>query len=171
MADHHNSDAWPRGWTGVALSAVIHAVLGLGLYLLFAGQVSHNELVTGGLLAVVAAGWALALRASCGARFTVSAAHLRPWLRSLGAIPGAIMRTGWALLAVIAGRASPRTEVSLFIHGPADEPQTNARRATAVLAASLAPDSFVVRTLAGKDRVLIHRLTPAQRAPDPLWLV
>ncbi len=171
MADRHNSDAWPRGWTEAALSAVTHAIAGLGLYLLFAGQVSKNELATGGLLAIAVAGWVLALRASCSARLAVGTDHIRPWLRAIVGLTGATVRTGGALLAAIAGRASPRTDVSLFVHGSANEPRANARRATAVLAASLAPDSFVVRTPADENRVLIHRLAAARRRPDPLWMI
>ncbi len=149
---------------------MVHAFAGFGLYLVFAGQVSTNELITGAVLALALSGWALALRACCGARLAVGPDHIRPWLRAIVGLTGATIRTGGALLAAIFRRASPRTDVSTFVHGPASEPRANARRATAVLTASLAPDSFVVRTPADENRVLIHRLAPARRTPDPLWL-
>lgn len=170
MAKRDISENRPRRWTGVAKSAAIHAAVGFALYLVFAGQASENELLTGVVLAVAIAGWALALRACCGAQLAVGTDHVRPWLRTIAGLPGATVGTGGALLAAIVGRASPRTEESAFIHGSADEPRANARRATAVLIASLAPDSFVVRTPAGEDHVLIHRLARARRAPDALWL-
>ena len=131
---------------------------------------ARHELITGAVLALAVAGWAVALRACCSARLAVNTDHIRRWLQAIVGLAGATIRTGGALLAVIAKRASPRTDVSSFVHGPADEPGANGRRATAVLAASLAPDSFVVRTPADENRVLIHRLAPAQRTPDPLWL-
>ncbi len=170
MARRDIRDDRRRGRFDAAGTALLHALVGFGLYLVFAGQLSRHELITGAVLALAVAGWAVALRACCSARLAVNTDHIRRWLQAIVGLAGATIRTGGALLAVIAKRASPRTDVSSFVHGPADEPGANGRRATAVLAASLAPDSFVVRTPADENRVLIHRLAPTQRTPDPLWL-
>ncbi len=147
------------------IMAVANTVAGFGLYLLFAGQVSTSELATGAGVAVAAAGWTLAARAGHGRWLAVGADHLAPWGRALAELPWATLRTAGALVAALFGRA-PQSEAAPFVHGPADAAADNGRRATAVLAASLAPDSFVVRTPQGEDRALIHRIVPATKAVE-----
>ncbi|MBV8972858.1 MAG: Na+/H+ antiporter subunit E [Sphingomonadaceae bacterium] len=151
------------------IMATVNATVAFGAYLLFVGQVSKSELWTGGGLALAVAGWTIAARACHARMLGIGADHLRPWLLALAGLPWATLRTAGVLVAALFGRQGPGATVSPFVHGPADAAGDNGRRATAVLAASLAPDSFVVRTPQGEDKVLVHRLV-AGNAPDPRWL-
>ncbi len=152
------------------IMALANAVAAFGLYLLFAGQVSRSEVWTGAVLALAMVGWRLVLHAGDTRRLAAGRDHLAPWGRALASLPWATMRTGGALIAALFGHSPQPSTTTAFVHGPADAPADNGRRATAVLAASLAPDSFVVRTPEGEDRALIHSIVPARRKPDPRWL-
>jgi hypothetical protein len=57
-----------------------------------------------------------------------------------------------------------------FRTGGIDDPAARTRRAIAVLAASLAPDRFVVRAAALEGRVILHDISDNSR-PDSEWLI
>ena len=166
--------ALPGGSFGalrVLITGAVDAMVAFGLYLLFAGQLTKHEAVTGAVLAVATACFALILQRCGSRRFHFGVEHLRPLVRAIAAVPLATARTAGALLAAVAGRAPPGLTAASFARGCADDAGTNARRATAVLAASLAPDSFVVRLARDSDVALVHRIVPAVGRPDPGWLV
>ena len=156
----------PRGLK----TAVGNAVFAFVLYLVFAGQLtSHEFLVAAALSAGVGAGMSWYCRGE-NRRFRLGTDHPYRYLRAIAELPLATARTGGALIAAIGGRIPPGTERVTFIHGSADDPRNNGRRATAVFAASLAPDSFVVRTPQHENLALIHHIVLKRTPPDSQWL-
>jgi hypothetical protein len=143
----------------------------LALYLLLAGETGIHEVATGIVVASVMTAWAGRIRAEAKRHFRFSRAHLAPWGRALAGLGPATLRTGAALARAILGGTHPgRAHRRPFRRGPEDEPAERARRAGAVLLASLAPDSFVLRADPGRDEVLLHALGEAPPPADPRWL-
>lgn len=141
-------------------------------YLLFAGNASGHELATSAVLAAGAVGWAFTiLRCSPRRRYALTGAHAIAWLKAVGGLGPALTRTLMVLVKAAALGGSPgRAPELAFLRGAEDDPEDRARRATAVLIASLAPDSFVVRAPPRKDRVLMHTIVRADVARDSRWL-
>lgn len=138
--------------------------------LAFLGSVSGQTLGAAALLALASAAWAVRVGREPARGFAFSRAHLRPWARTVAGLPGKVARTGVALgRVVIAGGSPGRALTTPFCAGAADDPADRARRATAVLAASLAPDSFVVRANRGTT-AHIHVITRDPPPSDPDWL-
>ena len=143
-----------------------------GLYLLFAGQLSGDELSVGAALATLAIGWAMILRRCGKGRFAGWRAHWRPILKGLAHLAPATGRSGAVLFRIAALGGSPaRASRHAFERGRDDDPRDRARRATAVIVASLAPDSFVVRLAPGRSEVLLHGIVGPAADPDPRWLI
>ncbi|TGE02309.1 hypothetical protein [Methylobacterium nonmethylotrophicum] len=148
----------------------------LALYLLLAGGAGLHEAATGAVVAGLLAAWDWRIRARAERRFAVSRAHLAPWGRALAGLVPATLRTGVALARAIpeGGHSGSRhpghAHRRPFRRGPEDEPGERGRRAGAVLLASLAPDSFVLRADPGRDEVLIHALGRESPPADPRWL-
>jgi hypothetical protein len=145
--------------------------IAFGAYLLFVGEISRNELVTGCVLASFAAVWAYSAREISNVRFAASRRQIRPILRATAKLGPATARTGIQLLyfAANGGRLARAVQVT-FESGAADDPADRSRRAIAMLGASLAPDRFVVNEDRGRSRVDIHEITRSGRDPEPEWL-
>ena len=94
------------------------------------------------------------------------------WLRAVGGMPQAAVKTGAALGATLVGwrAVAWRADECAFRHGAVEEPSERARRATAVLAASLAPASFVVRAEPDRDTVLLHGIGGEPARANTEWL-
>ncbi len=120
-------------------------------YLLFAGQVSRNEIIAG-LGASVAAG----VYAAVAHRAQAAPLRLRlAWPRVIAAALRSLvvdtLRVGLALLRARRGSlARRRMGTDEAAPGP---------RAVTILSLSLAPNAFVVR--AADDSLLLHRLAPS----------
>ncbi|MGX7704882.1 hypothetical protein [Methylobacterium sp. Gmos1] len=143
----------------------------LALYLLLAGEAGTHEIATGIVVASLMTAWAWRIRTHAKRQFRVSRAHLAPWGRALAGLGPATLRTGAALArSILVGTHPGHAHRRLFRRGPEDEPAERARRAGAVLLASLAPDSFVLRADPGRDEALIHALGEAPPPADPRWL-
>ncbi|AWN53554.1 hypothetical protein [Methylobacterium sp. 17Sr1-1] len=143
----------------------------LALYLLLAGEASTHEIATGIVVASLVTAWAGRIRTGAKRHFRFSRAHLAPWGRALWGLGPATLRTGAALTRVIlVGTHLGHAHRRPFRRGPEDEPAERARRAGALLLASLAPDSFVLRADPGRDEALIHALGETPPPADPLWL-
>lgn len=144
----------------------------LAVYLMLAGQLGLSELLTGGILAGLALLWSIVIRRTGGRPFKFSMSHVSPWLRAIGGLFPATARTAATLLRVAAMGGSPgRSVETAFVQGIHDAPEARARRASAILAASLAPDSFVVRSDDARQRALFHGITGTAPGPDACWLV
>lgn len=142
------------------------------IYLLFAGQISRHEVLTGIVLASLATAWARIVAAASQRHFRFALAFSRPLGRGLGHLISAALVTSGVLarVAVLGDRAG-HAEVHRFIgSGTFRPPADRARRAIAVLLASCAPDRFVVNIDHHSGTVLIHAIVPGERELDPQWL-
>lgn len=143
-----------------------------GLYLLFAGEVSLHEIVTGLVLASLAMVWALLIRRTSPRDFTFCYELARALLRSLMHLIPATLETGVALSRIAAmGGPAGRLDSDNFDYGTREHSEDRARRAFAVLLASFAPDRFVVDVRGRSWSVLTHVIVPRQQESDPRWLI
>lgn len=138
-------------------------------YLLLAGQVSLDEgvaaivLGAGGMLL-----WVL-LRHVSDRRFRFDRLAGLALVRAVAGLPGGTFRVGRILLASLHGDVSGRGAEQPFHAGQRDDPAEAGRRAAVVLAASLAPDTFVLRIEHGRGAITFHTLTDKVRSNDPRW--
>lgn len=141
-------------------------------YALFAGSLSVSEAATGAVLAVLVAIWRSVADRARRHRFAFSAAHLRVWARAFRNVPKQTAVTAVALIRVLLGRDGEpgRADERPFRLGASQDPRERARRASAVLAASLAPASYVVEVGPDRDRALLHAITATPAPHDPEWL-
>ncbi len=141
-----------------------------GLYLLFAGTVGATELGAGlaatalvtGLATVVHRGRTRRLRLVPPARVL-----LRPLLGVItdsGRVGTVLLR---AVLRRPAGQAGQVVRQSFRQGG--ENPADAGRRGIVVLAASLAPNGYVLHVPAGEDAMVLHRLAPVPPSPDRDW--
>lgn len=144
-------------WTGL-----------FGLYLLFAGRASGEELVAAALSAAAAFGSALLVRRLGGPRvYRFRAAWLIRAAAPLKALFVDLFLVGRALLGVIAGRAVRGTISRQPFDDGRETPSAAARRALVVLGASFAPNTVAVGV--APRRLLLHRLAPRPPSPDREW--
>ena len=149
------------GWLGLC-----------GLYLTLAGDAGPHELATGAVVAGLLTLWASRVRARAERQFAGPHGLVRASGRALAALPAQTWRTGLRLIGAAFGRAHPGRALNRpFMHGTGAAPQERGRRAAAILLASLAPSSFVVRADAGRSEALLHVLGPDDAVRDPRWLV
>ena len=138
-------------------------------YLVLAGQVSPDE---GAAAVVLGAGgtllWVLLRRVS-DRRFRFDRWSALALVRALVGLPTGTFRVGRTLLAALSGDVSGRRLEQIFHGGERDDPSEAGRRATVVLAASLAPDSFVLRVERGRDMIAVHALADKVPSNDPRW--
>ena len=129
------------------------------LYLALAGTLSASELVTGAIVAAVCTGWSALLRHCSPHRFQADITHLAPWGRSLRQLLPEALATG-ALLCRVVWRGGPVGSMRKqpFIPGRGGMAGTRARRASALLCASLAPARFIVRLHSAEAHALVHEL-------------
>ncbi|HET7587606.1 MAG TPA: hypothetical protein VFL45_05950 [Gammaproteobacteria bacterium] len=140
-------------------------------YLLFAGTVSSHELATSAALAAGAVAWSLSILHCSSRRYALTPAHAVAWLKATAGLVAALGSTLLVFIKAAALGTSPGRALELpFLRGAEDDPEDRARRATAVLIASLAPDNFVVRAPPHKDRVLVHTIVPGDATRDSRWL-
>jgi hypothetical protein len=139
-------------------------------YLLFAGTVSVNELITAFLLSSFATVWTAIVRHYSRLRFAPRADAFSHFLRALIRLPAGAGRTGRALMRVAVQGGSPgRSQECRFRYGHTDA-RDRTRRALAVIFASLAPDRFVVDIVSDTETALLHDVLRRGRMPDREWL-
>lgn len=141
-------------------------------YLLFAGTLSLSEVATGAVLGAVSAAGTVLLNRVSAHHFTFSPEHARVWGRALRGIPAATARTGMALAALLPrSHPSPgRADAQPFRPGRTDAPADRARRVTAVLATSVAPNSFVLNIPLQRHEVLLHGIDGRPPQTNSEWL-
>ena len=141
-------------------------------YLLFAGTLSLSEVVTGAVLGAISAAAAVLLRRLSGRHFAFSTVHIRVWGRALRGVPTATARTGIALAAPFLRlhASSGRADTQPFRPGRTDAPADRARRATVVLATSLAPNTFVLNIPLQRHEALLHGIDGEAPQTNPEWL-
>lgn len=108
--------------------------LGLGSYLLFVGTLSVSELLTGFVVATLAAPWADVIHATSLLHFSPAREQIAPVLRALAALFPATMRTGAVLGKVaICGGSPGRSIRNRFQFGVGEDPGQRTRRALVAL--------------------------------------
>ncbi len=141
-----------------------------GLYLLFAGTASATEI--GAALATAALVTALAT--VLHRRQTRRLRLLPPATVLLRPLPGLVRdsgRVGMVLARAVARRPAGQVGevVRQVFHQGGEDPADAGRRGMVVLAASLAPNGYVLHIPAGEDAMVMHRLAPVPPSPDRNW--
>ena len=141
-------------------------LIGFAFYLLLAGQLGIEQFVSAVVMAGFVVLWSGLIRKEGSARrFVFTRGHVAPWLRALAKLPGDTVRIGAILgRTAIIGGSPGRAIDAPFRFGPTGDATDAARRASAVAAGSLTPDTFVVEVAEGKSQALCHKLT---RTPGP----
>ncbi len=142
-----------------------------GLYLLFAGSVTRAEAMAG----LAASGIALA-----GLVRTRSVAHRHllvraPWLKLTGRIGISLVRdtvlVACGLVRAVLG-GKPGGGMTMQPFDPGDfTPVAAARRGIVMLAASVAPNAFVIEIREPPQGMLMHCLVPRKPEADQRWPV
>jgi hypothetical protein len=152
-------------------AAAVTWLIGFGLYLLFAGQVSGPECAAGAIMTSVAAGLVIFLNR----RGHVSMRARAPWGRLAARLGKAVVvdaaRVGAAFVRGLYGHNVRGVIMKQpFEIGPV-APEANARRGLVILLGSLAPNGFVLEVQRKPGALLLHRLAPAPRSEDVEWPV
>jgi len=144
------------------MRVVLSFALFFGLYLLFAGSPSADELVAGTVFAAACSFMAARLR-RCGSRAlslhdAVSWPHLLgQTIYSLAADSG---RVGAALVRVLAGGHADLGRMALEpLPGAQAGPEAAGRRALLTLGRSMSPNGIVVSVPDGKAMLWVHELS------------
>jgi len=153
------------------LFALTNWVILAGLHLLFAGQISGSELITGAPTTVAAAGFAVRLHRTQSRPLGLRA----PWLHVTGQTLSTLyldaVRVGRVLLRALWRR--PDGPLGVVSPQPfrvgGDGAADAGRRAVVTLGGSLAPNAYVLRVLDGEDALAMHRLAPAAPNRDREW--
>ena len=144
----------------------------LGAYLFLAGALSRTELIAGVPLALACTAAATLFRLREERSLRLVLPPLRVPGHVLVALVSDTARVGWLLLRAIAHR--PQASLGTVSAQPFDAgdarpgaaPKAAGRRALATLAASVAPNGYVL-TLA--DGMLLHRLSETRPSDDAMW--
>ena len=143
-----------------------------GFYLLFAGHVGTTELLAGAPAGLAAAVVGFVLHRVANRRFRLRRA---PWGRvlaaSFGALPQDTVAVGRRLLRALLHRpdsTAGRLRRQAFVPG-GNGADDAGRRGTITLAASLAPNRFVLREQSKHGALLVHELAPAKPRRDRVW--
>ena len=141
-----------------------------GLYLVFAGTVGATEIGAG--LAATAS--VAALATAVHRQRTRSLRLLPPLQLLLRPLLGVVVDSGRvgvvlarAVLRRPAGQAGQVVRQAFRQGG--ENPADAGRRGLVVLAASLAPNGYVLHIPAGEDTMVMHRLAPVPPSPDREW--
>ena len=138
-------------------------------YVLFAGQPSAEELAFAVGCGLVAAVWSASLRRAAPLKLRYERGAATALARAVAGLPSGTWRVGLKLVRAVATASGGASSTRSFVHGRADDPRDAGRRAVAVLALSLAPDKFVLRTPGGRDEIELHELAAAQPKGDARW--
>lgn len=152
------------------VGACVAWALLFGAYLLFAGQVSADEIVAGTVAGVAGAVLSSRIRRVAERRFVLRA----PWGRVARRIAASLVSdTGRVAMALTRAVMHGPDAGGSLLHQPfARDGATEAdagRRAIVVLAASLAPNAYVLRIAEDRDEMLLHCLVPHRASPGREW--
>lgn len=137
------------------------------LYLLLVGQVSAAEAVAGALTAAAAASLALLVRRLGSRAFQFRLAWLWEMRRPVRALFVDLVRIGRVLARALAGYSAAGTVVRQPFAGEGDVPFAAARCGVVTLAASFAPNGYVLGI--APETLLLHRLAPQPATADREW--
>ena len=142
---------------------------GTAAYLVLAGQVSVDEVVAGTVLGGLGVLWHAAVCRCSRHGFTFERHAGLEVLQAVGGLPGAILRVGTRLGMALVRDVNGHAVEQPFHRGRLDDRRDVARRATVVLATSLAPDSYVLRLPVDEETIVIHAIAHISPGTDPRW--
>ncbi len=153
--------------TGVA------AFAGLGgLYLVLAGSLSRNELITAAVLACAFTFLVLLLRLRQRRPIRLPVPPPRALARAFASLALDSGRVGVSLLRALVRRPAPDAGLvarQRFRPGGGRDDEAG-RRALVILGCSLAPNGYVLDgRRRNEDALLLHRLVATQASGDPEW--
>ena len=142
---------------------------GTAAYLVLAGQVSIDEVVAGILLGGMGVAWHAVVCRCSRHSFAFERHAGLALLQAIGGLPDAILRVGARLATAMVRDVQGHTVEQPFHRGRLEDTRDVGRRATVVLATSLAPDSYVLRLPVDEETILIHAITHSSPGTDPRW--
>ena len=142
---------------------------GTAAYLVLAGQLSADEIAAGIVVGGLGVAWHAAVRRCSRHGLTFERRAGLEVLQAIGGLPGAILRVGSRLATALVRDVEGHTVEQPFHRGRLDDPRDAARRATVVLATSLAPDSYVLRLPIDEEIIVIHGISRKAPGTDPRW--
>lgn len=140
-------------------------------YVLFAGQFGAEELATAVICGLVAGLWSAALRRVASVRLRFERGAIGAAGRALAGVPMAATKVAARLVRASIVGAAGEVVTQPFFHGRRDDHRDAGRRAVAILARSLAPDSFVLRAPEQQDEIVIHTLVETAGGEDARWAI
>lgn len=146
-------------------------MLAAAAYVLFAGQFSADELVAAAACGLVTALWALSVRRATSLHFRFERAALSAVARAIARLPQATAKSALVLAKTIVGPVQGFYSERPFLHGTKSAPADAGRRAVALLALSLAPNSFVLRAPHDREEINMHDLATMFSREDVRWPV
>ena len=151
------------------MTAVWVWLVGTAAYLVLAGQASAEEVVAGVLLGGLSVAWHAAVCRCSRHGFTFDRRAVLAVLQAICGLPGAILRVGARLGSALVRDVEGRIVEQPFHRGRLDDRRDGARRATVVLATSLAPDGYVLRLPVDEETIAFHTFTSRSPGTDPRW--
>ncbi len=151
----------------LALRGAVAWLVFFGVYLLYAGEVSLNEILAGIPAAGALACFAVASRRAEQRHLRVRAPWPRLLLRPVGSLFADAAKVGRVLLAALVRRPDGpigRAAAQPFREGGSDDA---GRRALVTLGSSVAPNGYVLAI--GRETLILHRLAPSAPDPDRDW--
>ncbi len=136
-------------------------------YLGFAGSTETEEIVAAAASATFMVGFIFWCRHARGTEMRARASWLRITLRVPRVLCAEAVAVGGALLRALLGVPTQGVMPSQPFDPGDYSPCAAGRRAAAVLAASAAPDGYVLAVAEGS--LLLHRLVPRPASPDHRW--
>jgi hypothetical protein len=146
-------------------------VLLFGFYLLFVGQATIPELVAALVTSGLAAAYHRHVRRNAHRHFRLAVPWMVLTLRVGRALARDTVLVGWALARAIFGCSFHHDLTRQPFDGGGDTPRAAAHRGIAVLAVSIAPNSYAIDVLEPAFGLLMHRLVPCPPAEDREWPV
>jgi hypothetical protein len=142
-----------------------------GLYLLFVGQAVRAEVLAGISVAALAVAGHEHARSVAHRELQVVAPRGRLVVRLGIALVGDTGLVAQGLLRVVCG-ATSRGSMMIQPYDPGGyTPEAAARRGIGILAASLAPNGYVLEVRKPPEGILMHRFVPHPPAADRRWPV
>jgi len=142
-----------------------------GFYLLLAGSLSRNELITAGVVAAAFAILVVVLRLRQETRLGLPIPPLTAMLRPILALLTDSGRVGAVLLRVVARR--PEGGYGTITPQPfrpgGSTPEDAGRRGLVTLGSSLAPNGYVLEWSPSQDALLMHRLAAVSSSENTEW--
>lgn len=139
-----------------------------GLYLAFCGQISAAEIAAALLAGLLATLFSTLMRRMVDRTFNVRAPSRRIVAQAARSLMVDTLRVGAVLVRAPFARHNGRFVRELPAASPdgasTDGLSTAGRRATALLAASIAPNGYVIE--AQRDALILHRLADVSRGSD-----